>query len=132
MRITVKAMLTVAVTLTAAGCSSGAPKTTTSAASADVMGQMRKLSQCMRAHCLPNFPDPSGTGSGGGGISLVGTGIDPASPQFKAAQQAYNQIDPHGNGRTLHQLHHSALQHLAQAGRIAPEPQAKSRHQRRR
>jgi len=38
-------------------------------------------------------------------------------------------IDPHGRGRTLHQLRHSALQHLAQAGRTAPELQAKSRHQ---
>ncbi len=29
----------------------------------------------------------------------------------------------------MHQLRHSALQHLAQAGRTAPELQAKSRHQ---
>uniref|UniRef100_UPI003F499F59 hypothetical protein n=1 Tax=Nonomuraea sp. CA-252377 TaxID=3240003 RepID=UPI003F499F59 len=36
---------------------------------------------------------------------------------------------PHGQGWTLHQLRHSALQHLAQAGRTAPELQAKSRHQ---
>ncbi|MFB9204674.1 hypothetical protein ACFFV7_26015 [Nonomuraea spiralis] len=36
---------------------------------------------------------------------------------------------PHGDGWTLHQLRHSALQHLAQAGRTAPELQAKSRHQ---
>ncbi|MGW1802206.1 hypothetical protein ACWCQN_41515 [Streptomyces sp. NPDC001984] len=38
-------------------------------------------------------------------------------------------IDPHGRGWTLHQLRHSALQHFAQAGCTAPEPQAKSRHQ---
>jgi hypothetical protein len=37
-------------------------------------------------------------------------------------------IDPHGAGWTLHQLRHSALQHLAQAGRTASELQAKSRH----
>jgi site-specific recombinase XerD len=37
-------------------------------------------------------------------------------------------LDPHGAGWTLHQLRHSALQHLAQAGRTAPELQAKSRH----
>ncbi|NUP22689.1 MAG: tyrosine-type recombinase/integrase [Streptomyces sp.] len=39
------------------------------------------------------------------------------------------QFDPHGEGWTLHQLRHSALQHLAEAGRTAPELQAKSRHQ---
>jgi integrase len=38
-------------------------------------------------------------------------------------------LDPHGKGWTLHQLRHSALQHLAAAGRTAPELQAKSRHQ---
>ncbi|MFF0250744.1 hypothetical protein ACWEU6_24410 [Streptosporangium sandarakinum] len=36
---------------------------------------------------------------------------------------------PHGQGWTLHQLRHSALTHLAVAGRTAPELQAKSRHQ---
>ncbi|MFI7535080.1 tyrosine-type recombinase/integrase [Streptosporangium sp. NPDC049376] len=45
---------------------------------------------------------------------------------FKTASAA---LDPHRHGWTLHQLRHSALQHLAQAGRTAPELQAKSRHQ---
>ncbi|WP_336213149.1 tyrosine-type recombinase/integrase [Nonomuraea sp. LPB2021202275-12-8] len=45
---------------------------------------------------------------------------------FKTAS---TQLDPHRQGWTLHQLRHSALQHLAQAGRTAPELQAKSRHQ---
>ncbi|GAA0420698.1 hypothetical protein Acor_83290 [Acrocarpospora corrugata] len=45
---------------------------------------------------------------------------------FKQASAA---LDPHGAGWSLHQLRHSALQHLAQAGRTAPELQAKSRHQ---
>jgi len=36
--------------------------------------------------------------------------------------------DPHAIGWTLHQLRHSALRHLAAAGRTAPELQAKSRH----
>ncbi|WP_252375192.1 tyrosine-type recombinase/integrase [Nonomuraea sp. KC401] len=39
------------------------------------------------------------------------------------------ELDPNGEGWTLHQLRHSALQHLAEAGRTAPELQAKSRHQ---
>jgi integrase len=44
-------------------------------------------------------------------------------------KQATAALDPHGIGWTLHQLRHSALQHLAAAGRTAPELQAKSRHQ---
>jgi hypothetical protein len=48
-----------------------------------------KFSQCMRTHGVPNFPDPNVSGGGvrltiGGGPS----GIDPNSPQFKAAQKA--------------------------------------------
>ncbi|MFE3455744.1 tyrosine-type recombinase/integrase [Nonomuraea sp. NPDC059194] len=45
---------------------------------------------------------------------------------FKTASVA---LDPHGIGWTLHQLRPSALQHLAAAGRTAPELQARSRHQ---
>lgn len=44
---------------------------------------------------------------------------------FKTATR---DLDPHGRGWTLHQLRHSALQHLAAAGRTATELQAKSRH----
>ncbi|MEV4115436.1 hypothetical protein [Nonomuraea sp. NPDC049695] len=45
---------------------------------------------------------------------------------FKTAS---TELDPHGDGWTLHQLRHIALQHLAEAARSAPELQAKSRHQ---
>ena len=45
---------------------------------------------------------------------------------FKQASAA---LDPHKKGWTLHQLRHSALQHLAADDRTAPELQAKSRHQ---
>ncbi|GAA1686475.1 hypothetical protein GCM10009733_098930 [Nonomuraea maheshkhaliensis] len=41
---------------------------------------------------------------------------------FKTASA---ELDPHRQGWTLHQLRHSALQHLAQAGRTAPKLQAK-------
>ena len=43
-------------------------------------------------------------------------------------KQATAALDPHGTGWTLHQLRHSALQHLAADGRTAPELLAKSRH----
>ncbi|WP_425565257.1 tyrosine-type recombinase/integrase [Nonomuraea bangladeshensis] len=39
------------------------------------------------------------------------------------------ELDPHGDRWTRHQLRHSALTHLAAAGRPTPELQAKSRHQ---
>jgi hypothetical protein len=40
-----------------------------------------KLSECMRANGVPNFPDPNGQGL------IQGNGIDPTSPQFEKAQQ---------------------------------------------
>ncbi|GII94441.1 tyrosine-type recombinase/integrase [Sinosporangium siamense] len=43
-------------------------------------------------------------------------------------KQASADLDPHGQDWTLHQLRHSALQHLAEAGRSAPELQVKSLH----
>jgi hypothetical protein len=45
-----------------------------------------KSSQCMRAHGVPHFPDP--TFPPGGGIALrTGPGVDPNSPAFQHAQQ---------------------------------------------
>jgi hypothetical protein len=48
------------------------------------------FSKCMRSHGVPNFPDPEFHHSGGAvGIRIGGksSGIDPNSPQFKAAQK---------------------------------------------
>jgi hypothetical protein len=48
------------------------------------------FSKCMRSHGVPNFPDPEISHSGGGvGIRIGGrgSGIEPNSPQFKAAQK---------------------------------------------
>jgi hypothetical protein len=45
-----------------------------------------KFSQCVRAHGVPNFPDPAFPP--GGGIALrIGAGNDPNSPSFQHAQQ---------------------------------------------
>ena len=50
-------------------------------------------SQCMRAHGITKFPDPNS--QGGIGISGgPGSGIDPNSPQFKAADQACRKLMP--------------------------------------
>ncbi len=51
------------------------------------------FANCMRAHGVPSFPDPSG---GGGGINLDRTGINPNSPAFKSAQQACAHLTPAG------------------------------------
>jgi hypothetical protein len=50
---------------------------------------MLQFSQCMRAHGLTNFPDPT-FGSGGAVRLQVGAqaGIDPNSPTFQQAQKA--------------------------------------------
>jgi hypothetical protein len=50
--------------------------------------QMLQFSQCMRAHGISGFPDPT---FGGGGVQLrldKSAGIDPNSPAFQAAQKA--------------------------------------------
>jgi hypothetical protein len=52
------------------------------------MGRALKYSVCMRGHGITNFPDPQ---IKGGGISIqinVGSGIDPGSAVFQAAQKA--------------------------------------------
>lgn len=52
-----------------------------------------KFSNCMRAHGLSNFPDPSA----GGAIGL-GPGLNPQSPSFQAAQKACSKYQPVGGG----------------------------------
>ncbi|HEY1567324.1 MAG TPA: hypothetical protein VGF68_09910 [Solirubrobacteraceae bacterium] len=52
-----------------------------------------KLAGCMRAHGVPNFPDPSSSG----GINIQqGSGIDPQSPAFQAAMKACRKVLPGG------------------------------------
>jgi hypothetical protein len=50
-----------------------------------------KYSECMRAHGEPKFPDPDSTG----GLKITSSsGIDPASPQFQAAQKECQKYSP--------------------------------------
>ncbi|GAA3102250.1 tyrosine-type recombinase/integrase [Streptosporangium carneum] len=60
---------------------------------------------------------------------VTGRGRLPYSCAEYLFKTASAQLDQHRQGWTSHQLRHSALQHLAQAGRTAPELQARSRHQ---
>jgi hypothetical protein len=49
-----------------------------------------KLSACMRANGVPNFPDPNSQGV------IQGTGIDPGSASFQSAQKKCAKYAPHG------------------------------------
>jgi len=54
-----------------------------------------RLARCMRAHGVPNFPDPSP----GGGIKLtVASGLNPQSASFQAAEQDRKQYAPAQGG----------------------------------
>ncbi len=46
------------------------------------------MAKCMRAHGVPNFPDPQVSASGGGVAVRIsaGSGVDPSSPAFQKAQ----------------------------------------------
>lgn len=93
----------VAVALLASGCSGGSAgkagvvsvgaKGDKSSKTADPSGKGDPLaySRCMRAHGLTNFPDPDANG----GISInQDSGLDPKSPQFKAADAACKAFMP--------------------------------------
>jgi hypothetical protein len=58
---------------------------------------MIAFSKCMRANGVTNFPDPSG----GGGLNIAGTGINPQAPAFKSAQAACFKLLP-GGGPSTH------------------------------
>jgi hypothetical protein len=49
-----------------------------------------KLSECMRANGVPNFPDPNGNGV------IQGTGFNPESPSFQAARNKCKRYEPNG------------------------------------
>ena len=50
-----------------------------------------KFSSCMRSHGEPNFPEPEFRGNGVRMRLKAGSGLDPRSPQFQAAQKACQQ-----------------------------------------
>jgi hypothetical protein len=53
------------------------------------------FAKCMRSNGEPNFPDPKAVG---GFLFHTGTGTNPASPQFKAAQAKCKRFLPAGPG----------------------------------
>jgi hypothetical protein len=82
------------------GGSAAGPSTSGSGGGLKIAGAAQ-FSSCMRSHGVPNFPDPSS----GGGISIgPGSGIDPSSPKFRAAQQACQKTLPNGGQPSPQQL----------------------------
>ena len=55
------------------------------------LAELLKFAVCMRAHGVPNMPDPGATQGGGTGFPVRGpadsTGFDPNTPAFRHAQQ---------------------------------------------
>jgi len=77
-----------------------APGTPSPAQQAKVQESALKFSQCMRSHGVPGFPDPTFSG-GGARLTLKAggaNGIDPNSPQFKAAQKTCQSLMPGPRG----------------------------------
>jgi hypothetical protein len=100
-----------ALALAACGGSSAKPNGDGVRAAAGI-----KFSDCMRTHGVPNFPDPGPDG----GISLSGgSGLNPSSPAFQAAQKSCGAQLPGGGpgpsgGSETRKL---AMLHLAQCMR---------------
>ncbi len=82
----------------------------------DVYQAMLAYSQCMRSHGVASFPDPVNQG---GNIGLrisggPGTGLDPDSATFKAAQQACQSLIPAPKAGTGGQIPEKAREQALQ------------------
>ena len=67
------------------------------------LSQLVKYAQCMRAHGVPNFPDPQITNGGigvPGGFTFdtSGRNLGQKSPQYQAAAQACQSLATHAKG----------------------------------
>jgi hypothetical protein len=92
--------------------------------------QMLKYSQCMRSHGLPNFPDPQQESDGGISLSIrKGSGLDPGSQPFKAAETACRKYSPRrGNNKPVPAAEQQKFLRFAQCMRTHgvpnyPDPQ---------
>jgi hypothetical protein len=91
--------LVIAACGAAAGSGTGTGTTNSHAAYSAAL----KFANCMRAHGVPDFPDPAANG----GIQVAGPGaksaLDPQSPAFQTAAQACHKLGP-GLGGPPHPL----------------------------
>src|SRR5262249_59605814 len=87
------------LTLVASACGGAAGRgvaqvgSTTTHGSGSSSADPAAYSACMRRHGVPNFPDPD---SQGRLLFNSGSGINPRSPQFRAAQKACQRLLPNG------------------------------------
>jgi hypothetical protein len=77
-------------TTVASGVKTGAPG---SSGNSTTQTELLQLAQCMRAHGVPTFPDPSAT-EGTLGAMVSAAGIDLQSPTVQAALAACKQYTP--------------------------------------
>ena len=71
-----------------AKCNSKLPRLAGQIPIATLRSNALAMAKCMRAHGVPNFPDPQVTASGGGVQVRIsaGSGVDSSSPAFQKAQ----------------------------------------------
>lgn len=116
------ALTTAACVLAIAACGSGASKPTDAASNPQLA-----ISQCMRAHGVPNYPDPT-KGPGGEGFSIdqsVGgnsntltvNGIPFSGPAFTAAEKACKLFGGGAAPPPISESQKIALFHFAQCMR---------------
>ena len=96
--------LVVVASLALAACGSSASTSTTAAAFKP--DQMVSFARCMRAHGVPNFPDPGTNGNGGiqiqvnqksgSGASMTVNGVSVSGPAFQSAMQSCRSDLPNG------------------------------------
>jgi hypothetical protein len=92
--LSISTLVAVGCGLAVAACGSSAPNSSKSAAVASNGQRLLAFSQCMRAHGVPKFPDPTGRRIQIG----PSTGVNPASPAFQAAQKACGGLGKGGPG----------------------------------
>jgi hypothetical protein len=90
-------LISLSCVLALAGC--GSSNTTTRPSlktAANLPASGLRFAACMRAHGVPGFPDPTTSGAGTGFRIKIGSGLNPASPSFRAAQTACGHLLPGG------------------------------------
>jgi hypothetical protein len=76
---------------------SSGPGTSATAGRSTAYNQAIAYAQCMRAHGIPNFPDPLPNGGFGLSPAVTGGTNGQVSPQYQTAEKACSSLDPVGN-----------------------------------
>jgi hypothetical protein len=105
----VLAAVFIAVSFCAAACGGGSGAHPSNASDSSPWSTARVIAyaKCMRAHGVPNYPEPS---NGNSGTTIAGTGINMASSAFQSAKAKCYQLMPGGVPDT-----HATQQQITQA-----------------